>query len=46
MEKYLDSALLIAAISVLLHLDRQLACVRRQIQEHIAGHFHEIKKEG
>ena len=45
MEKYLDSALLIAAIGLLLHLDRCLHRLRDKFDEHIQGHFHEITKE-
>jgi hypothetical protein len=46
MEKYFDSALLIAAVGLLLHLDRCVGKLRQRFEQHIRGHFHEIKKEG
>ena len=46
MEKYFDSALLIAAIGLLIHLDRCIGKLRADFREHIDGHFHEIEQEG
>jgi len=46
MEKYFDSALLIAALGMLLHLDRCIGKLRVEFREHTRGHFHEIKEEG
>jgi len=44
-EKYFDSALLIGAIGLLIHLDRCIGKLRTEFREHIHGHFHEIKQE-
>lgn len=47
MEKYFDSALLIAAIGLLLHIHRAIDRLERKLCEHIDGHRHiaELKEK-
>ena len=40
MEKYFDSALLIGAIGMLIHINRCIHDLKRKIDYHVTGHFH------